>query len=561
MARRRRIGLAILAFWVVMMGWLVWRHRSLPSVSRAALVGEVDSWLAVELADASPAGFVHLRRLPESQQRIPGARWVVTSRLELSLLGRASELEIDVSAWQPLDGPFSEIELLVKSGDHELLFEGGIRGGALEGVLHSAGEQLPLRFPVGDELLLGGGVGSALTLPALEVGQELVVDAFDATSFSTGKARLRCVKEEEIEVAGVGVMARVVEIEASGLSSRAWVDSEGGILRAETPFGLVLRRISAEAALAFAMPGEPRPGPGSLLESTVIHPKGKPPASGATRLRLRILGIESDRIPSRADQQYLGNQVWQLEAASGVAEVQESLSKAERARYLVSDAFLQVDHPRIQAQAKQILEGVGQEPWQKAIALYDWVFREIDKEVVLSVPSALDVLETREGDCNEHTVLFTALARASGLPTKIAIGLVWSPTYEGFYYHAWPVVWAGRWIKMDPTLGQQLADATHLELLEGGIESWPPLAALSRATSARDSGLGIQARDGLSVISSSAIRVSGLGKRFGEKIAAAGRRRAHLGYRIQFAYERFALAAHDRHPARWGGPSLFPLVD
>ena len=28
---------------------------------------------------------------------------------------------------------------------------------------------------------------------------------------------------------------------------------------------------------------------------------------------------------------------------------------------------------------------------------------------------------------------------------------------------------------MDPTLGQPLADATHIKLLNGGIESWPRL--------------------------------------------------------------------------------------
>lgn len=33
----------------------------------------------------------------------------------------------------------------------------------------------------------------------------------------------------------------------------------------------------------------------------------------------------------------------------------------------------------------------------------------------------------------------------------------------------------GRWVWMDPTLDQPLADATHLKLLNGGIESWPRL--------------------------------------------------------------------------------------
>ena len=95
----------------------------------------------------------------------------------------------------------------------------------------------------------------------------------------------------------------------------------------------------------------------------------------------------------------------------------------------------------------------------------------------MSVPSALDVLDSREGDCNEHTVFFTALARAANIPTRIAIGLVWSDDSEAFCYHAWPEVYIGRWIGMDPTLGQVCADATHIRLLTGGIEKWPQLVA------------------------------------------------------------------------------------
>ncbi|MCC6697835.1 MAG: transglutaminase domain-containing protein, partial [Candidatus Hydrogenedentes bacterium] len=103
----------------------------------------------------------------------------------------------------------------------------------------------------------------------------------------------------------------------------------------------------------------------------------------------------------------------------------------------------------------------------------EWVYNNIEKRPVLSIPSALDVLATAQGDCNEHTVLYTALARCAGVPTRIAIGIVWSEDYRVFYYHAWPEVYAnGRWTWIDPTLGQPLADATHIKLLTGGLESW-----------------------------------------------------------------------------------------
>ena len=145
--------------------------------------------------------------------------------------------------------------------------------------------------------------------------------------------------------------------------------------------------------------------------------------------------------------------------------------KAIADAFLSSDPFVQSASPRIQEAAKLII-GDETGTWNRAMRLYEWVYENIEKVPVLSVPSALDVLDNKKGDCNEHTVLYTALARAAGIPTRIAIGIVWSEEYRAFYYHAWPEVYAGRWYWVDPTLGQPIADATHVKLLTGGIENW-----------------------------------------------------------------------------------------
>lgn len=97
----------------------------------------------------------------------------------------------------------------------------------------------------------------------------------------------------------------------------------------------------------------------------------------------------------------------------------------------------------------------------------NWVYKNIKKTPVVSIPSALDVLATMEGDCNEHTALFAALARSVGLPVKINVGLAYM---EGsFYYHAWPSVFVGFWVDMDPTFGQDIADAAHIKFIDGDI--------------------------------------------------------------------------------------------
>ena len=94
--------------------------------------------------------------------------------------------------------------------------------------------------------------------------------------------------------------------------------------------------------------------------------------------------------------------------------------------------------------------------------------------MTFGVPSALQVLHTRSGDCNEHTQLFVALARALHLPARVAAGLVYVD--RKFYYHAWPEVYIdegkgrGLWLPVDPTLNQFPADATHVRLARGGLD-------------------------------------------------------------------------------------------
>ena len=139
------------------------------------------------------------------------------------------------------------------------------------------------------------------------------------------------------------------------------------------------------------------------------------------------------------------------------------------AEFLEPSPFIQSDDPRIAEMAREI---VGEETnsWLAARRLAEWVDTEIENEVVASVPSAVDVLRTRQGDCNEHTVLYVALARAVGLPAKTDVGLVYKDGF--FYYHAWPEVYVGKWVRIDPTFGQEIADVTHIKLTEGELYRW-----------------------------------------------------------------------------------------
>ena len=142
-------------------------------------------------------------------------------------------------------------------------------------------------------------------------------------------------------------------------------------------------------------------------------------------------------------------------------------------RYLAPEPFIESDAPEIRAEAERMVRGVTGVR-ARAERLMREVNQLVEKKPTVSLPSALEVLRTKVGDCNEHTVLFVALARAQGIPARINVGLVY--VRGAFYYHAWPEVYLdegngrGMWLPVDPTFNQFPADATHVRLARGGLD-------------------------------------------------------------------------------------------
>ena len=86
------------------------------------------------------------------------------------------------------------------------------------------------------------------------------------------------------------------------------------------------------------------------------------------------------------------------------------------------------------------------------------------------------------GDADHHTLLFIALARAAGIPTRAVRGVVRHDS--GWLSHSWAEVFlGGDWLPVDPTSGQFPADAAHVRFVVGFVGIAPELERLiSRAT-------------------------------------------------------------------------------
>jgi hypothetical protein len=344
----------------------------------------------------------------------------------------------------------------------------------------SGRESLEIEIP--DDVILYSPM-TEMALRDLKPGESVQVRAFDPGTLSTGLVRMRAVARETLELAGVAHEATRIDVEYRGMTIPSWIDRQGRMLRQETPFGWTLEASTAQEAMGLKVDAESTEMLGQsavACEGTIDRPRA------ASRLRLRLYDWpEAATPPPASDRQQVtvgSDRTVELEIVRSAepdmpeAPGAEAPPPAEFAPYLASTPFVQASHPDMVKKAREV---AGDEPdrWRQAQALGDFVYRHVEKVPSISMPSALDVLRVGQGDCNEHTYLFVALARALGIPARIMVGLVHA--HGALYYHAWPSVYVqGRWVDMDPTFQQTLADATHVALLDGELADQLSLLAL-----------------------------------------------------------------------------------
>lgn len=137
--------------------------------------------------------------------------------------------------------------------------------------------------------------------------------------------------------------------------------------------------------------------------------------------------------------------------------------------YVKPSAYVQSDDPKLIEKARDIV-GDETDALKAAQKLCDWVNKNMRNVFSARLSNALEALESLEGDCTEHTVLFVGLARAIGLPAREVAGLIYvEGNPPGFYFHQWASVWLGDWIDVDPAFNQLPVDVTHIRLAEGDL--------------------------------------------------------------------------------------------
>ena len=336
--------------------------------------------------------------------------------------------------------------------------------------LTTGGETRAQTYELDEPPMLALNMGRRLAGIGLASGTRHEWMVFDPATLRNAPVALDIGAREVVRVGNVPTPAFRVEMEFAGLRTTSWVTDTGEVVREESPLGLITLREPSDRATIMAVPGRIQ---GDLLEAAAVVPVIERPIDDARdvrRLRLRLAGADL----SSPDLQGAGQTV-----DGDVIEIVDPRSLVpgpadpDVARYLGPEPLIESDAPEIVAEA-ELAAGHLVGARARAEELTRYVNGLLDKKPTVSLPSAREVLRTKIGDCNEHTALYVAMARALDIPTRIAVGLV--HMRGAFYYHAWPEVYLdegdgrGLWLPVDPTLNQFPADATHLRLARGGLD-------------------------------------------------------------------------------------------
>ena len=493
--RRGRMAAGVLGLWLGGLAWLAKKEMFRPHMDKLGEAGlsvsPGASYYAVmqqgqQIGFASSTidttdGGISVHDYLVADLPIAGELHRATARTEVELTRalRVSHFKMQVDAGlTPIDATgqvFGDTMLVV-----------AVRSGAAQVDTHHVRIDGPILLPTLVPLAVALGErpkkGARIKLPVFDpialaprevqvaVEAESVFVIPDSSVFDAKTSRWKSARPDTVRA------WRLATQSASGSSGfGGWVDEQGRIVLATQVLGLTLERRPYEVALENWKADASKRGSAvtadrDIYETTAIA-ASKGLRENLSSLRIRLTGADLAGLDIKGYRQRLRGDTLTITREGPAAlksgyRLPDGAKRSMMALFLDPEPLLEVRHPKIAALAER-LRGTDTDPRVVAERINRWVYDSLKKSITIGVPSALATLDARRGDCNEHTQLAVALARAAGIPARVAAGLAF---VDGkFYYHAWPEIWLDRWVAIDPTFGQFPADAAHLRLTVGGL--------------------------------------------------------------------------------------------
>jgi hypothetical protein len=406
-------------------------------------------------------------------------------------------IESEQAYRETLDGRPLAFQFDMTMGKLPMKTVGRVRDGKLELTTEQMGAKHEKTYNFDPEILFPWGLVVEQRRRGLEPGQSYNVKSYEPSVKPDGPLEMtvRVHDRETIDV--LGKPRRLYRITTTlnlpvAVETESWVDEDATPVITTFDMGVIqVKMYQATKEQALADDEAPE-----LFLSTLVPVSRQVPASAASvTYRLRLPPDSKMRMPDLPD---TGMQTFQRvsdhEATLTVRRIDwdrvrsagaDDRPPAALAPYLAASAVADSNDGKIKRLARRAARRA-ELPAEKADALRNFVTDYIsEKGLDVGFATATEVAQTKSGDCTEHGVLLTAMARAAGLPARGVSGIVQVPPgplsaadKSIFGYHMWTQVFIdGQWVDIDAAMRQTDCDPTHIALAimplrdEGMIDS------------------------------------------------------------------------------------------
>lgn len=461
--------LSVVAFLAVAAStWVAPAHTLAPLDAVALATGPAEErWMGIYMQDQH-VGYAVSREAPSADG---GRVFQQQSTFSIQAMGNVQRVVAASTAVTGPDGALRTFDFMLTS-PLPVYARGVVEPGNLHVTIDQGGSTQTLNIPLTEPPVLSMTLPSQVRGRELKSGLEFSLPYFDPLTRSNATAHVRV---ESPEMLPTGETAWWLKSSFNGVETRQLVDKNGEVLREEGSLGMRAERMTREAAMKLDNGTPP-----DLIALTSV-----PVAAIANPTRTHILrvtpgGVDAARFAQDPPLQTVEGATVTVRVPLLVELPHLPVRAQNAAEELDTEPALSIPstEPEIVARAAAILDGTT-DRLDAARRINEFVNHYVQKVPTIGIPNGLEVLRRGEGDCNEHTALYVSLARAAGIPARIAAGLVYAPSLgEAFYYHAWPEVRLGApgpdgaagWVPVDPTFGQFPADATHLKIVNGDLD-------------------------------------------------------------------------------------------
>jgi len=398
-------------------------------------------------------------------------RFLQDVTFRLAMVGVKQDMKAVTTRFYSLEGPLQSVEEQVDDPQGTSVYSARVTPQGIELSSTVGGRKSTKMLPPPRETLQDAVRSTEIMRSGPLKGEKFTYYMFEPMFGKELEASSEVLGTEERIFDGVKtkVYSLKTVLQPIGMESVSYLSESGELLEDHIAGGMITMRLeSEEVAKDVKYQNDTIVSNAAMVKAPIANPRER------DTLHLRVRGpLSSDHLFSDAGQTFTAEgDSWLFEGRKAKAPATPArvpVGEVEVAQWTKPTLYVQSDDPAMIAKARAI---VGEETDSLKIVekLVRWVSDNMEATFSARLSNSLEVLQSLEGDCTEHSILLVGLARAAGVPAREVAGLIYADSPKpGFYFHQWAKVWVGEWMDVDPTFGQVFADATHIKLSEGDL--------------------------------------------------------------------------------------------